>query len=100
MKTTFTAARLFTPTEEILNPLLVVEDGVITGISSRASADAGAATLVDFGDATIAPGFFDIHIHGGKGLDAMSASASDLPKLGKFLASHGVTAYFPTTVAA
>src|SRR5258708_3419100 len=30
----------------------------------------------------------------------MRASPSDLPRLGKFLATHGVTAYFPTTVAA
>jgi len=30
----------------------------------------------------------------------MLASPSDLPRLGKFLATHGVTAYFPTTVAA
>jgi N-acetylglucosamine-6-phosphate deacetylase len=30
----------------------------------------------------------------------MRASAAELPGLGKFLASHGVTGYFPTTVAA
>jgi len=30
----------------------------------------------------------------------MLASAAELPGLGKFLASHGVTGYFPTTVAA
>jgi N-acetylglucosamine-6-phosphate deacetylase len=101
MKTAFTASRLYTPTEEIANPLLFVEDGRITELSSRAATTLPAHNqLVDFGDAIIAPGFFDIHIHGGAGLDAMSAAASDLPKLGKFLASHGVTAYFPTTVAA
>jgi N-acetylglucosamine-6-phosphate deacetylase len=101
MKTIFTARRLYTPTEEIANPLLFVDDGHITELSSRASTTLPANTqVVDFGDAAIAPGFFDIHIHGGAGLDAMSAPASDLPKLGRFLASHGVTAYFPTTVAA
>jgi N-acetylglucosamine-6-phosphate deacetylase len=30
----------------------------------------------------------------------MLASPAELPRLGKFLASHGVTSYFPTTVAA
>ena len=101
MRTAFTATRLFTPTEEIPNPLLIVEDGRIAEVTSRAGADAPRNTaLVDFGDAIIAPGFFDIHIHGGAGLDVMRASLSDLPRLGKFLASHGVAAYFPTTVAA
>jgi N-acetylglucosamine-6-phosphate deacetylase len=100
MRTVFTAGRLFTPVEEIQNPLLVVEDGRITEISSRADKDASNLRLVDFGDAILAPGFFDIHIHGGAGIDLMRASPSDLPRLGKFLAKHGVTEYFPTTVAA
>lgn len=101
MRTVFAAARLFTPTEEIRNPLLVVEEGLITDVSSRSGKTvAGDAAIVDFGEAVLAPGFFDIHIHGGAGLDVMRASPSDLPRLGKFLATHGVTAYFPTTVAA
>ena len=101
MKTVFTASRLFTPVEEIQRPLLVVEDGRITEVSSGVGTSAAAnASLVDFGDAVIAPGFFDIHIHGGAGLDVMLTSPSDLPRLGKFLATHGVTGYFPTTVAA
>jgi N-acetylglucosamine-6-phosphate deacetylase len=101
MRTAFTATRLFTPVEEIRNPLLVVEDGVISEVSSRSGNEAPANTkVVDFSDAVLAPGFFDIHIHGGSGLDVMRAAASDLPRLGRFLATHGVTAYFPTTVAA
>lgn len=101
MKTVFVARRLYTPLEEILNPFLVVEEGRITEVASRSGEEVpGNASLVDFGDAVLAPGFFDIHMHGGAGLDLMRASPSELPRLGKFLASHGVTAYFPTTVAA
>jgi N-acetylglucosamine-6-phosphate deacetylase len=100
MKTVFTAKRLYTPLEEIPDPVLVVEDGRITGISSRDSKEAGGASLVDFGDVVLAPGFLDIHIHGGAGVDVMRAPASDLSRMGKFLAAHGVTGYFPTTVAA
>jgi N-acetylglucosamine-6-phosphate deacetylase len=101
MKTAFTARWLFTPLEEIAAPLLFVEDGRITEISSISKKEVSPRTrLVDFGDAVLAPGFFDIHIHGGAGLDLMRASAPDLPRLGKFLASHGVIGYFPTTVAA
>ncbi|MGA2100512.1 MAG: N-acetylglucosamine-6-phosphate deacetylase [Candidatus Sulfotelmatobacter sp.] len=101
MKTGFTARRLFTPTTEIDHPLLVVEDGRIIELSSLAGTTSSRDfPLVDFGDATLTPGFLDIHIHGGAGIDVMRAAPSDLPRLGKFLTIHGVTGYFPTTVAA
>jgi len=101
MRQTFTAARLYTPIEEILNPLLVVEDGRIAEIAARSSVSAsGHTSITDLGDVTIAPGYFDIHVHGGAGMDVMRTPPAELPKFGAFLAKHGVTAYFPTTVAA
>ncbi|PYX49093.1 MAG: N-acetylglucosamine-6-phosphate deacetylase [Acidobacteria bacterium] len=101
MKTAFTASRLYTPIEEIQNPLLIVEDGKISHVSSRTATEVPSnASTFDFGDAILAPGFIDIHMHGGAGVDLMRASSSDLPRLGKFLPKHGVTGYFATTVAA
>ena len=101
MKTGFTARRLFTPTEEIEHPMLVVEDGRVTELFSLSGTTSNHNfPLVDFGNATLTPGFLDIHIHGGAGLDVMLAAPSELPRLGKFLTTHGVTGYFPTTVAA
>jgi len=101
MKTVCTAQRLFTPLQEIEDAFLVVEDGHISEISSRTSGSVPSnATLIDFGNAVMTPGFFDIHMHGGAGLDVMRASVPELPRLGTFLARHGVTGYFPTTVAA
>jgi len=101
MRTVFTASRLYTPTEEILDPLLVVEDGRIAEVSLRSGKEVpGNTPLVDFGDAVLTPGFLDIHMHGGAGLDVMRTSSADLPPLGRFLASHGVTGYFPSTVTA
>src|SRR5271165_7557689 len=101
MKTAFTATRLYTPVEEIEHPVLTVEDGIISEISSRGGKTMHIDTaLVDFGDAALAPGFVDVHMHGGAGLDLMRALPSELPRLNKFLTTHGVTGYFPTTVAA
>lgn len=101
MKFVITAKRLFTPREEIQEPLLFVEDGRITRLSSRSAQEVPAnISVVEFDGATLAPGFVDIHIHGGAGLNVMRASQADLPRLNKFLATHGVTGYFPTTVAA
>jgi N-acetylglucosamine-6-phosphate deacetylase len=100
------ANRLYTPQEEIKDPLLFIEDGVISAVSSRAQQDLPKnATVVDLAhdglaDAILAPGFVDIHMHGGAGLDVMRATPAELPHLNKFLTTHGVTGYFPTTVAA
>jgi N-acetylglucosamine-6-phosphate deacetylase len=101
----FCAHRLFTPREEIVHPLVFVEDRLISAVSSQAEREIPKnATVIDltrdFPDAVLAPGFIDIHMHGGAGLDLMSASLAELPRLNKFLTAHGVTGYFPTTVAA
>lgn len=101
MKYVYTARRLFTPLEEISDPVVVVEDGRIAEIFSRSEKESpSGATVVDWANAILAPGFFDIHIHGGAGIDLMRAPVSELPRLGQFLTQHGVTSYFPTTVAA
>ncbi|MGC1651247.1 MAG: N-acetylglucosamine-6-phosphate deacetylase [Candidatus Sulfotelmatobacter sp.] len=99
------ANRLYTPQEVIEDPLLFIEDGVISAVSSRAEQEIPRNATVlnftdEFGDAILAPGFVDIHMHGGAGLDVMRAAITDLPHLNNFLTKHGVTGYFPTTVAA
>jgi N-acetylglucosamine-6-phosphate deacetylase len=101
MKTIFAVRHAYTPTDEVQNALVFTEDGHITEVSEREKAELPAGSkVVDFGEAILAPGFLDIHVHGAAGVDAMRAPASDLPRMGRFLASHGVTGYFPTTVAA
>ena len=100
------AHRLYTPLEEIHDPLVFIEDGHISAVSSRTQQEIPKhATVVDFtkgdlADSIVAPGFVDLHMHGGAGLDVMRASLSELPRLNDFLTTNGVTAYFPTTVAA
>jgi N-acetylglucosamine-6-phosphate deacetylase len=96
-----TAATLFTPLERIEPPLLLVEDGSIVEVTSRARRELpGNCRTVDFGDGILAPGFIDIHIHGGAGHDVMETGADPLPAVEKLLARHGVSSYFPTTVTA
>jgi len=97
--TCFTATSLFTPRERVEQPLILVEDGVIVEISSRAQRTA-PSPLVDLGDVVIVPGFVDLHIHGGGGYDVMDADPGSIPAINAFLAQHGVTSYFPTTVTA
>lgn len=96
-----TAAALFTPLERIDRPMLLVEDGTIVELSGQAHRELpGNCRTVDFAGATLAPGFIDLHIHGGAGRDAMEASPDALPTVGALLAQHGVTSYLPTTITA
>jgi N-acetylglucosamine-6-phosphate deacetylase len=96
-----TAATLFTPMERIGQPLLLIEDGVIRTLSARASSEiAPKCRIVDLKDAILAPGLFDIHIHGGAGHDIMESNPAALPALERLLVRHGVSSYFPTTVTA
>ncbi len=100
------ANRLYTPQEEVKDPLLFIEDGLISAVSSRAEGEIPKnATVIDLAnnglaEAILAPGFVDIHMHGGAGVDLMRAAPGELPRLNTFLITHGVTGYFPTTVAA
>ena len=48
----------------------------------------------------LAPGYVDLHIHGGAGFDVMDDDAAGLAAIERLLAQHGVTSYFPTTVTA
>ncbi|MFZ0480834.1 MAG: N-acetylglucosamine-6-phosphate deacetylase [Terriglobales bacterium] len=97
----FTARRLLTPDGIIEHAVMVVDDGRVLEIVPRAEGRlATGASHVDFGDAVIAPGYVDLHIHGSGGFDVMDDRAEALPAIERVLARHGVTSYFPTTVTA
>jgi len=100
MLTVITAARLLTPLAWIESPVVTVDDGQITALNSRSHAEIPAGRLLNFPDLILAPGFIDIHIHGGAGRDAMEADESALAQIERQLMKHGVTAYLPTTVTA
>src|SRR5215469_10592669 len=96
-----TARSLYTPLEQIDRPLVVVEDGVVVTVASRSEREIpAAAKLLDFNEGILAPGLVDLHIHGSAGFDVMRADAEGRSRLEKFLATCGVTSYFPTTVTA
>ncbi len=96
-----TAKTLFTPLQRVDNPLLLLDGQRIVEVTSRAARSIPTGIReVDFGDAVLAPGLLDIHIHGGAGHDVMEANPDGLSAVGHLIAKHGVTGYFPTTVTA
>jgi N-acetylglucosamine-6-phosphate deacetylase len=100
MPTIITAACLVTPVERIEAPVMVIEHGHIVSLASRNATEISEGRRLDFQNLILAPGFIDIHIHGGAGRDAMEASESALEQIERQLVKHGVTAYLPTTVTA
>lgn len=103
MTLAITAAALFSPLERLENPIMLIDDGIISAIGTQAELTIPAkARRIDFPGAILAPGFIDIHIHGGAGFDVMDAGsdAFALATIETHLASHGVTSYCPTTVTA
>lgn len=101
MRTVVTADRLVSGTQTLSHPVIIVEDGHIASISSRDQAElpAGAQSL-SFPGATLAPAYFDVHIHGSHGHDVMEATPEALGIITKFLAAHGTGNFLATTVTA
>lgn len=101
MRTALTASLAFTPLERVVDPVLIVDDGRIVSLTPRSHAPIPAGIpIVDFPGAVLAPGFVDIHIHGGAGHDVMQADDAGLDAVEAQLVRHGVTSYCPTTVTA
>jgi N-acetylglucosamine-6-phosphate deacetylase len=101
MITVLLARQLLTPLERIEDAALLIDDGIISAVGPRAAVTVPLkGRVVDFGDAILAPGLIDIHIHGGAGRDVMEGSDESLAAIEQMMAQHGVTSYCPTTVTA
>ena len=101
MRTVLTAERLWDGDRLLDRPVVVVEDGKIESVDSRSEGEIPAqARVLDYPGATLAPAFFDVHIHGADGHDAMEATPEALDAIGGFLAAHGTGSFLATTVTA
>ncbi len=99
MKLAIRAGSVITPEQEIPNCTVVVEDSTIVAVGPDAAVPPGHQEI-DARDRICVPGFIDLHIHGGGGHDLMEGTTAALESVGRNLAVHGTTSYFPTTVTA
>jgi N-acetylglucosamine-6-phosphate deacetylase len=100
VKRAFRAQQILSANGPIIQSAVLVEDGIISAIISEDVAPLPNCEIVDFGDTTLAPAYFDQHVHGGGGHDVMEANEAALGHVGRFLAQHGVAGYLATTVTA
>lgn len=89
--------RIITTSRIIENGSLFVEDGIITEISDGIITTATDESL-DAGGRYIAPGFIDIHIHGGGGSDFMDGTVAGFLNIAATHCRFGTTAMVPTTL--
>src|SRR6056297_100379 len=87
--------------------IVVCEDGRIVDVaatgqipipaSSTPANSQQADELIDLRGAFLAPGFIDLHVHGGAGHDFMDGSEQAIAAACRAHLSHGTTTIFPTT---
>jgi N-acetylglucosamine-6-phosphate deacetylase len=103
MRMLLTAERLWDGQRLLERPLVQIEDGRIASIESAAPGQKPAPNQIDvfdFPSATLAPAFFDVHIHGAAGHDVMEATPEALGAVCAFLATRGTGSFLATTVTA
>jgi N-acetylglucosamine-6-phosphate deacetylase len=95
------AARVATPTELLENGFVVIEGGSVSEVGCGSAPP--TTTTVDLGDMLIAPGFVDVHVHGGGGAQVNCATREEVEasvsSMARFHAMHGTTALLATTVS-
>jgi len=88
--TTLTARRLITADGIVDHPRIAIHhDGTVASIEPGEPGP---------DDTTLTAAFFDIHVHGAAGHDAMEGTAGAFARIGEFLATKGVAYYLATTV--
>ena len=103
MRTVITAERLYDGASLLDHPVVVIEEGRIASIYPRSAGEAPAsahARVLDYPGSTLAPAFFDVHIHGAGGHDVMEATPEALSAISSLLARHGTGNFLATTVTA
>lgn len=69
-----------------------IDRGIISQVAPSLRAGEGDC-VIDAAGLYVAPGFVDIHTHGGANVDVNHAAEADLETIAVFFASHGVTGW-------
>ncbi len=89
--------KILTPYRIIPNGSVLITGGIITAVS-EGNIDVSDAIEIDAKGNYIAPGFIDIHVHGGGGHDFMDGSENAFLKAAETHARYGTTSMSPTTL--
>ena len=90
---------VLTPIRALAGAEIAVENGKIVSVGPRDAATDAGAEIVDVGGLWVAPGFIDLHVHGGGGYDFMDATVEAFHGAARMHALHGTTTLLPTSLA-
>ncbi|MDB5007400.1 MAG: N-acetylglucosamine 6-phosphate deacetylase [Mucilaginibacter sp.] len=90
--------KIITPYRVIPDGTVLIKDGIIVEVVAG-DIEIEGATEIDAKVKFIAPGFIDLHIHGGGGHDFMDGSEAGFLEIAKIHAKYGTTAMLPTTLS-
>ena len=96
-RTLLTGARVITPDSRTEPASVLIEDGRIAAVGPGLAA-AGAET-VDLSGSVIAPGFIDVHVHGGGGHPLITRDPGEIEAYARWAVSQGVTSFLATVCA-
>lgn len=88
-----------TPTRIVKGGTLVIKDGKISSFGTK-NIEVADAQVIDAKGQYIAPGFVDLHLHGGGGHDFMDGHVDAFLEIAKTHARYGTTSMVPTTLTA
>ena len=101
MKTIIQNGRVITPYRIIKNGGVLIEDGkIIEVLEQPVIPPPDNMEIIDAKGRYISPGFVDIHVHGGGGIDVMGASPNEINEVCYAHSRYGTTSILPTTLAA
>jgi N-acetylglucosamine-6-phosphate deacetylase len=94
--------QVITPSRILRGATILITEGRIVAISEGDIAGPDAlpeALIIDAAGKYVAPGFIDIHVHGGGGYDFMDGTEEAFLGIARLHARHGTTSMTPTTMS-
>lgn len=97
-----TNSKIVTPQGIIEGGWIHLHNGIIASIGTPEASipEISSAMHINGKGGYVLPGFIDVHVHGGAGLDFMNAGQEELRSITKFHAEHGTTGMLATSVTA
>ena len=93
-------ATLVLPDQLVRDGAVDIAGGRLVAVGPRSSMPASSGTALDAGGGFVAPGYIDLHVHGGDNADFMDGTRQAFETVIRAHARHGTTSIVPTSTVA